>query len=71
MKHSVVAAALLLAVAPALRTNSPAAPRKQAPAKSPNGQKAKLPPRKREPCYSKELKNKLTLTDDQYQKVLA
>ena len=72
MKHFVVAAALLLAVAPAFaQTAPPAAPAKQAPAKAPMVKRQLPPPEERAISYSKELKNKLTLTDDQYQKVLA
>ena len=73
MKKLIAAIAILLAVSPAFaQTATPkqtAAP-KQAPAAAP-APKALPAPEKRAVAYTDELKTKLHLTDDQYQKVLA
>lgn len=75
MKKLIAAIAILLAVSPAFaQTATPkqtAAP-KQAPAPAAAPAPKALPaPEKRAVAYTDELKTKLHLTDDQYQKVLA
>ncbi|WP_143307207.1 hypothetical protein [Chitinophaga vietnamensis] len=80
MKNLVVAAALLIAAAPAFAqtaaTKAPAAQQapakapQQAPAKAPQAKKQLPPPEERAKIYADELKSKLSLTDDQYKKVL-
>jgi LAS superfamily LD-carboxypeptidase LdcB len=73
MKKLIAAIAILLAVSPAFAqtaTPKPTAAPKQAPAAAP-APKALPAPEKRAVAYTDELKAKLHLTDDQYQKVLA
>lgn len=73
MKKLIAAIAILLAVSPAFaQTATPkqTAPVKQAPAPA-RAPKALPAPEKRAVAYTDELKTKLHLTDDQYQKVLA
>ncbi|MGO4289679.1 hypothetical protein [Chitinophaga sp. RAB17] len=69
MKKLIAAIAILLAVSPAFaQTATP----KQAPAPAAAPAPKALPaPEKRAVAYTDELKAKLHLTDDQYQKVLA
>jgi LAS superfamily LD-carboxypeptidase LdcB len=69
MKKLIAAMAILLAVSPAFaQTTAP----KQAPAPATTTAPKALPaPEKRAVAYTDELKAKLHLTDDQYQKVLA
>lgn len=73
MKKLIAAIAILLAVSPVFAqtaTPKPTAAPKQAPAAAP-APKALPAPEKRAVAYTDELKTKLHLTDDQYQKVLA
>ncbi|PSL49881.1 hypothetical protein CLV51_1011219 [Chitinophaga niastensis] len=79
MKNFIIAIAVMMAVLPAVaQTATPTAP-KQVPAKAAAAAQTKataatqtLPsPEKRAVEYSNELKTKLHLTDDQYNKVLA
>lgn len=86
MKNIVIAVALMISAAPAFAQTAPTAPAKQAPAaaakqapaaapatkQAPAAQAKKQlpPPEQRAVAYSNELKKKLSLTDDQYKKVL-
>ncbi|MBO9729370.1 MAG: hypothetical protein J7623_12100 [Chitinophaga sp.] len=73
MKKLITAIAIMLAVSPAFAQTAKTATPQQAPAarQAPATPKALPAPEKRAIAYTDELKTKLHLTDDQYQKVLA
>jgi predicted aminopeptidase len=71
MKNFIIAVAIMMAVIPAVAQTATTPAQKQTPAKTPAATQTLASPEKRAVEYSNELRTKLHLTDDQYNKVLA